>query len=122
MLDLPTLPGGAPRRAAADADPGRRLRIEAPPAELAELAALLCRDVPAVASIAQRALHQDPRYRAIRLTPAAGPGRIAIRGELADYALLRPLLHFAREWGGISLQVDIVPAASPTLAACGAGH
>lgn len=115
MHPLPAMDG---RRAGAHAT----RRLDARPPELPELAPLLCRDTPAVASIAERALHQDPRYRDIRLSPAAGPGRIAIHGQLADQALLTPLLQFARDWGGISLQVDIVPAASPIHAARGAGR
>jgi hypothetical protein len=91
----------------------------ASPCELSELMLRLCRNTGMVASVAQQALHRDPRYRGVRLLPEAGPGRIAISGRLADRALLWPLLHFAREWGGISVQVEIAPPGARTSGSAG---
>jgi hypothetical protein len=77
------------------------------------------RDAPAIAAIAERALHADPRFRAIRVRPRGTAGAIVIDGRIGEPRLLRVLDTFAHEWGGISVEVEVGerPAARRPVAA-----
>ena len=73
---------------------------------------LVCRAAQTMTEVAQEALHQDPRYRAVWLRAAGRAGRIEIGGQVDDARLLTLLRHFAEEWGGIEMNVNVVAAAA----------
>jgi hypothetical protein len=76
------------------------------------------RDAASMAAVAEQALHEDARFRAVWIRAASGPagpdhrGAIEIGGSVADPRLLAVLHTFASEWGGISVDVAVAPAAS----------
>lgn len=64
------------------------------------------RAAPMIAAVAERVLHEDPRFRHVWLRPGSRPGSIDIGGQVADRQALQLLHAFAERWGGIELKLD----------------
>ena len=66
-----------------------------------------CRAASMMAQVAQKALHEDPRFSAVWMRAGRRPGAIDIGGRVADHSLLALLQRFADDWGDIRVAVKV---------------